>query len=68
MNKLIGVSNYSEADIIERIYRVRGIKVMLDKDLAEMYGVETRDPNKAVKINISRFPEDFMFSHTKEEF
>ena len=67
MNKLIGVSNYS-ADIIERIYIVRGIKVMLDKDLAEMYGVETRDLNKAIKRNISRFPEDFMFPLTKEEF
>src|SRR6266536_2431921 len=67
MNKLIGVSNYS-ADIIERIYIVRGIKVMLDKDLAEMYSVETRDLNKAIKRNISRFPEDFMFPLTKEEF
>jgi len=41
---------------------------MLDKDLAELYGVETRDLNKAVKRNIDRFPEDFMFQMTNEEF
>lgn len=40
---------------------------MLDRDLAEMYGVETRTLNQAVKRNIERFPEDFMFQLTKEE-
>lgn len=49
------------------IYEVRGIKVMLDFDLAEMYQVETRVLNQAVKRNIGRFPEDFMFQlNTKE--
>ena len=52
------------AEIIEkRIFIIRGKKVMLDKDLAELYGVETRDLNKAVKRNIDRFPEDFMFQN-----
>lgn len=43
------------------IYVIRGLKVMLDSDLAELYGVETKNLNKAVQRNISRFPEDFMF-------
>lgn len=43
------------------IYVIRGQKVMLDSDLAELYGVETKVLNQAVKRNISRFPEDFMF-------
>src|SRR6266487_3875845 len=68
MNKSIEVNSYSDADIIDRIYIIRGQKAMLDKDLAEMYDVETRDLNKAIKRNISRFPEDFMFPLTKEEF
>ncbi len=57
---------------IERIERtillIRGKKVILDKDLAELYGVETFNLNKAVKRNIDRFPEDFMFQLTQEEF
>ncbi len=57
------------AELIERkIFFIRDKKVMLDKDLAELYGVETRDLNKAVKRNIDRFPEDFMFQMTNEEF
>ena len=50
-----------------RIYSVRGQNVMLDSDLAELYGVETRLLNRAVKRNISRFPTDFMFQLTVEE-
>ena len=50
------------------IYTIRGQKVMLDSDLAMMYGVETSNLNKAVKRNIERFPEDFMFQLTKEEY
>ena len=50
-----------------KIYLVRGQKVLLDSDLAEMYGVETFNLNKAVKRNIDRFPEDFMFQLTPEE-
>ena len=50
-----------------RIHEIRGIQVMLDKDLAELYGVEVKNLNKAVKRNIERFPPDFMFQLTKEE-
>jgi len=57
------------AEIIEqKILLIRGKKVMLDKDLAGLYGVETFNLNKAVKRNIERFPEDFMFQLTSEEF
>ena len=50
------------------IYEVRGVKVMLDKDLAGLYHVTTGNLNKAVKRNIRRFPSDFMFQLTKEEW
>lgn len=50
-----------------RILHLRGQKVLLDKDLAELYGVTTSALNQAVKRNISRFPEDFMFHLTPEE-
>ena len=50
------------------IYIVRGQKVMLDSDLAELYGVLTKNLNKAVKRNIDRFPPDFMFQLSEEEF
>jgi hypothetical protein len=50
------------------IYEIRGQRVMLDRDLAELYGVSTGNLNKAVKRNIRRFPPDFMFQLTKEEF
>lgn len=62
------VVSVSEETIVEKIYIIRGQKVMLDRDLAEMYGVETFRLNQAVKRNLSRFPEDFMFQLTKEEF
>jgi hypothetical protein len=56
------------AETIERkIYFVRVQKVMLDRDLAQLYGVETRVLNQAVRRNIDRFPDDFMFSLTREE-
>ena len=55
-------------EIIEnKILLIRGRKVMLDRDLAMLYGVETRTLNQAVRRNINRFPEDFMFQLTKEE-
>jgi len=54
--------------ITSKIYLIRGEKVMLDRDLAELYGVLTGNLNKAVKRNIKRFPDDFMFQLTKEEF
>lgn len=53
--------------IMHKIYYVRGHKVMLDKDLAEMYGVETRVLKQAVKRNIKRFPERYMFELTEAE-
>jgi len=54
--------------ITGKIYLVRDKKVMLDEDLAELYGVTTGNLNKAVNRNKARFPEDFMFQLTKEEF
>jgi hypothetical protein len=50
-----------------KIYIIRGIKVMLDEDLAALYGVPTKRLNQAVKRNMSRFPPDFMFELTKQE-
>ena len=51
-----------------RIYEIRGERVMLDMDLAHLYGTETKRLTEAVKRNIKRFPSDFMFQLTKEEF
>ena len=56
-----------EEVIQSKIFILRGKKVMFDKDLAMLYKVETKNLNKAVKRNIERFPEDFMFQLTKEE-
>ena len=53
--------------IERRIYLIRGQKVMIDFDLAELYGVPTRQLNQQVTRNKGRFPEDFMFRLTKEE-
>jgi len=55
-------------EVIEnQIFLIRGKKIMFDKDLARLYGVETKNLNKAVKRNIERFPEDFMFQLIKSE-
>ena len=54
--------------IERRIFLVHGHKVMLDSDLADLYAVETKTLNRAVKRNIERFPEDFMFPLTREEY
>lgn len=54
--------------VISKIYQIRGEKVMLDNDLAELYGVETRRLNEQVKRNIERFPVNFMFQLTLTEF
>ena len=56
-----------KAEIQDLIYIVRGQQVMIDKDLATLYGVETKVLNQAVKRNIKRFPDDFMFQLTQEE-
>lgn len=53
--------------LVNKIYLIRGQKVMLDRDLAELYGVETRALNQAVKRNLKRFPIDFMFQMSREE-
>ncbi len=54
--------------IVQRIFIVRGVKVILDKDLAELYGVSTKVLNQAVKRNMDRFPTDFMFQLSGDEF
>ena len=54
--------------IINRIFIVRGHKVMMDRDLADLYGVDTRTLNQAIKRNIKRFPDDFMFQMTPDEY
>jgi len=53
---------------MSKIYEIREEKVMIDRDLAELYGVETKRLKEAVRRNINRFPEDFMFEMDKEEF
>lgn len=57
-----------ERRILKIIIMIRGEKVILDSDLAKLYGVETRRLNEQVRRNIEKFPEDFMFQLTKEEF
>src|SRR6267143_2410508 len=58
----------SDEQVVSRIYMIRDKKVMLDKDLAELYQVETRRLNEQVKRNIGRFPKDFMFHLTEKEW
>ena len=62
MKKMIPIER-----IASKIYLIRGMKVMLDRDLAELYAVETRRLKEQVRRNIERFPEDFMFELTQEE-
>jgi hypothetical protein len=64
MNKLSTIPNEV---IMNKIYFIRGQKVMLDRDLAELYAVETKVLKQSVKRNMDRFPDDFMFEMTKEE-
>lgn len=54
--------------VANKIYHIRGVKVMLDRDLAELYDVETRVLNQSVKRHIKRFPDDFMFQLINQEF
>jgi hypothetical protein len=64
-NKLIKI----EKKLIEnRIFTIRGVQVMLDSHLADLYGVETKLLNRAVKRNIERFPEEFMFQLSDNEW
>lgn len=57
----------SKDSIVNKIYFLRGQKIMLDRDLAELYGIETKVLNQAVKRNSARFPEDFMFQVAENE-
>ena len=70
MSKIIKKSNniVSQEIIESKIFLIRGKKVMLDRDLALLYGVPTKRLNEQVKRNIKRFPHDFMFQLTEEEF
>ena len=61
-------SNIPAERITKIIYMIRGQKIMLDRDLAELYGVQTKVLKQAVRRNISRFPNDFMFELTDGEF
>jgi hypothetical protein len=65
-HKTIPIS--SDHIIVEKIHVIRGQKVLLDKDLAELYHVTTANLNKAVRRNINRFPEDFMFQLSDKEY
>jgi len=56
-----------EESIVKKIFLIRNVKVMLDRDLAKLYGVKTRILNQAVRRNLERFPNDFMFQLSKEE-
>jgi len=58
----------AEQKILNKIYAMRSEKVMLDQDLAAMYGVETKQLKRQVKRNMDRFPKDFMFELTKKEY
>ena len=68
MNDLTVAEPIAVDTIRSRILTIRGVQVMLDRDLAELYGVPTGALNQAVKRNIRRFPESFMFQLTKTEF
>ena len=65
MNEITTIDNI---DIKSKIYTIRDKQVMLDRDLSELYGVETKNLNRAVKRNIERFPENFRFQLTQEEY
>lgn len=67
-NNLLVQENVSNEDIKNLIYTIRGNQVMLDSDVARLYHYETKNINKAVKRNIERFPKDFCFQLTEEEF
>jgi phage regulator Rha-like protein len=68
MAKATKIIAVADEVIMNKIYVIRGQKVMIDRDLAELYEVETRVLKQAVRRNISRFPKDFMFEMNKKEF
>src|ERR1700679_541099 len=63
-----GKISIADEVVLNKIYHIRGEKVMIDRDLAMLYGVETKQLKRQVKRNIERFPEDFMFEMTETEF
>lgn len=65
---MYSIAIVNEKEIKDKIYVIRGIKIMLDSDLAEIYGYTTGDFNKQVKNNIERFEGDFMFQLTHQEY
>lgn len=67
-NKITVANVITQQEIQTRIFEIRGERVMLDRDLAELYGVETKVLNQAVKRNIERFPKRFMFQLGNQEF
>ena len=67
-NNEIILTNSHYDDIKSKIFTIRGMQVMIDRDLAELYGVETRTLNQAVRRNVARFPQEFMFQLSKVEF
>ena len=67
MSDLTAIESASAGVIRSRIFTIRGVQVMLDRDLAALYGVPTKVLNQAVKRNIERFPEEFMFAVSGEE-
>ena len=68
VNSETRLKTLDENTIKNKIYTIRSMQVMLDRDLAELYGVETKRLNEQVKRNIARFPESFRFQLTKDEF
>ena len=71
-SEIVGMTDIVARDIDDafiksRIYTVRSVQVIIDRDLASLYGVEAKYLNRQVKRNIERFPEGFMFQLTKEE-
>ena len=67
MTKKQSLSIISDGVVENKIYEIRNQKVMLDSDLAELYGVETKVLNQSIKRNLDRFPEDFMYQLTANE-
>ncbi len=65
MNKIVTIT---EKNIQDKIFTIKGLQVMLDKDLAELYHVESKRLNEQVKRNIDRFPEHFRFQLTEDEY
>ena len=67
-NLVVNEETFSQSDIEKMIITIRGVQVMIDRDLASVYRVEVKQMNRQVKRNLARFPEDFMFQLTKDEY